>query len=257
MIVNDYYDALSVDYLKFQRQSKNSIMPTGSSKNNGFDTKPLASGQVSLPLVKKILNILYGTLLLNTTILPGRPTRILVVLGSMLTFYYTKHLKPKLWFKNVSCAILMSLSPLTSGVAVTELLENNYFDAWKALGPLIFSLFCGFMGRELIMDITDHSTDKDAGIYTVPVTYGKRVTSRIILFFSIGAASISINPLREVWGAFTLCSLRRLSCALIGSLWLIFRAIQIVNSEGEDERLLCKSIEEAKLHVLFFLASSI
>ena len=109
-----------------------------------------------------------------------------------------------------------------------------------------------------MMDIADHNTDKDAGIYTVPVTLGKQVTTKIILFFSIAAGvSISIIPLREAYGVFTMSALRRLSFALIGSLWLVVRAIQVANSKGEDEKLLNKSIDEGKLNVLFFLASSV
>ena len=264
MLVNDYYD-------------------TRSGVDVSLSNKPLASGDVPLPIAKKVLSIMYGILLMIVATLQGTPTRLLVVMGTMMTFYYTKYLKPKTWWKNIVCAMLMSLAPLTSGYAtlshpfVLGVAQSNdtvidLWMTWKALGPLFCSLFCGFMGREMIMDIKDCEEDKDAGIRTVPVSFGIETTTKIVLMFWIGTGFFSImNPLLDLWSASSSIgagissslivsrgqSLRRLSLALIGSSWLIMRAAQLILTKGYDEKLLMNAIEEAKLNVLFILAASI
>jgi 4-hydroxybenzoate polyprenyltransferase len=323
MIVNDYYDARSgvdvyVDYSKFEKTKQSSSienhpiddnqitsLSTGTSSslstshnnkpvgNANINVNPLASGEVPLPIAKKFLGILYGVLLMTITVLPGIPTRLLAMSGLIMTYLYTLHLKPKTWIKNFTCAIIMALTPLTSGYAtlnhqtITGLVSQNngigLFMTWKVLGPLFCSLFCSFMGREIIMDITDHDSDKNAGICTVPVKYGKRVASKIALSFVFGAGIfISIGPIFELYSklvvslplaagglslsifnlktilkVITTPALWRLSSALVGSLWLGVRAMQIVSSEGKDENLMKKTIEEGKLNILFILASSI
>jgi 4-hydroxybenzoate polyprenyltransferase len=323
MIVNDYYDARSgvdvyVDYSKFKKIKQSSSIEnypiddnqitslstgTGSSlstnhndkpvSNANINVNPLASGEVPLYIAKKFLGILYGVLLMTITVLPGVPTRLLAMSGSIMTYLYTLHLKPKTWLKNFTCAMLMALTPLASGYAtlnhptITGLVSKNsgngLWMTWKALGPLFCSLFCGFMGREIIMDITDYDADKNAGICTIPVKYGKQVASKVALSFVFGAGIfISIGPIIEMYsklvGSLPLATgglslsifnlktmlkviatpaLWRLSSALVGSLWLGVRAIQIVTSEGKDENLMKKTIEEGKLNILFILASSI
>lgn len=264
MLVNDYYDTRSgVD-------------------NSSSSLKPLSSGDVPLPIAKKLLSIMYGSLLLILTTLPGAPTRLLVALGTMMTFYYTKYLKPKTWWKNIVCATLMSLTPLTSGYAtlnhpfVVQLAKTkgrviDIWTSWIALGPLFCSLFCGFMGRELLMDIMDREEDREAGIRTVPVRFGRQAATKIVLLFWIGTGLfISMNPLVDLLSRVKLgnigasflttanaLSIRRLSLALFGGFWLSFRAWQVVKSRGEDKSLIENAIEEAKLNVLLILAASI
>jgi 4-hydroxybenzoate polyprenyltransferase len=306
--------SFSMNHNNHQISSNSSSSSVSVNNDNLLNTKPLASGEVPLQIAKNFLSILYGVLLLTITILPGVSTRLLAIIGSMITFYYTQHIKPKTWLKNISCALLMSLAPLTSGFATlnhptivhdvglaaaasasTSILPSSmsasslplssknsvgFWMAWKALGPLFCSLFCGFMGREMMMDITDRDADKDAGIYTVPVVYGKRIASKIILLFWLGTGVFaSIGPMMEVWsmlcnilkGGFsssmlqfgsivnviTDSAVRRLSFALLGGTWLLVRAIQVVKSEGQDEVLMKKAIEEGKLNVLLILASAI
>ncbi len=297
MLVNDYYDTRSgVDGSPKESSTSSSLSDTTTTNN-----KPLSSGEVPLPIAKKLLSIMYGTLLTIVAILPGTPTRLLVVMGTMLTFYYTKYLKPRTWWKNIVCAILMSLAPVTSGLAtlshpfVTDAVvkmsssslfttANLWTSSWKALGPLTCSLFCGFMGREMIMDITDCSEDRDAGIRTIPVRFGIETATKIVLLFWLCAGLfISTPPLMDLWsslsqqlvrggggggmkmgaaGLYTIIStnavsLRRSSFALVGGGWLAIRAIQLVSTKGKDESVMTNAIEEAKLNVLFILAASI
>lgn len=304
MIVNDYYDARSgVDYLKFVRNKRSPFEPRQNSESSegtsspssdsssrhkkNVDTnslKPLATGEVPLPVAKQFLSILYGALLVSISVLPGTPARLLAMGGSIITFYYTKHIKPKTWMKNVSCALLMSLAPLTSGYAtlshpfVTKATMTNEIDfwmAWRGLGPLFCSLYCGFMGREMIMDMTDYDADKIAGINTVPVVHGKRMASKIIfLLWLASGIFISFGPAIELYSQFAMGSfsvintsnllsimtfpaVQKLSFALLGSTWLVIRATQLVMTEGRHEALLEKAIEETKLSLLFILASSV
>ena len=298
MIVNDYYDSRSgVDYMKAIKNKRSPFQEKKSSNdekiitktnhnndNNVVSTtssntsmKPLATGEVSLQTAKQFLSLLYGTLLITINTLPGIPTRLLAMGGSILTFYYTKHIKPKTWMKNVSCSILMSLAPLTSGYAtvchpfVQESVRTigssdiDFWMIWKGLGPLFCSLFFGFMGREIIMDITDYEADKSAGINTVPVVNGKRMASKVVMLQWLASGMfISISPIMEIYsklkcvGSFpTFHLIRKLSLALTGSAWIITRGIQIFLKEGNDNKLLERAIEETKLSMLLLLASCV
>lgn len=287
MIINDYYDARSgVDYLKFvknkrspfeQQQDNNNENTTATiSRSKNSVVKPLANGQVPLNLAKQFLSILYGILLVTISILPGSPTRLLAIGGSILTFYYTKHIKPKTWMKNVSCAILMSLTPLTSGYATlchpfiktTSIMKNDvsFHMAWRGLCPLFCSLFCGFMGREIVMDCTDFDADMNAGIKTVPVVHGKRMACKVVMLMWLASGMfMTIGPIMDFysivhkgsWSIVTIPIISKLIMALIGSALIAFRGIKLVLTEGRDEQMLENAIEETKLSMLFLLASSI
>jgi 4-hydroxybenzoate polyprenyltransferase len=279
MIVNDYYDARSgVDYLKFVKKKRSPFeqqqnQQQDKSKNNVM--KPLANGQVPMNVAKQFLSILYGILLVTISILPGSPTRLLAMGGSILTFYYTKHIKPKTWMKNVSCAILMSLTPLTSGYATlchpfikTLPMKNKlgFYMAWRGLSPLFCSLFCGFMGREIVMDCTDYDADKNAGINTVPVVHGKSMACKVVMLMWLASGMfMTIGPIMDFysiiltrsWSIATIPIISKLIMALIGSALIAFRGIQLVLTEGRDEQMLENAIEETKLSMIFLLASSI
>jgi len=310
MIVNDYYDAKSgVDYLKaikpkpspFQNALKedNTLKEsiedeistsTTTAISTSIDSidKPLATGEVPLFIAKIFLNILYAILSVNVSFLPGVITRLSAIAGTMLTYYYTQHLKPKTWLKNISCATLMALAPLISGFATLQFhaaasrmtsligahsIREDALFIWRTFGCLFSALFCGFMGRELVMDITDCDADKNAGIITIPVRYGKRATTKIVFSFWAGTGFFtSIGPMKQMISQkfslstlrtmglanmFKIPDVRRLILAMVGSIWLISRATQIFMTEGTDDILLRKAIEEAKINVLFVLASCI
>ena len=76
MLVNDYYD-----------------FKLGNDAN-----KPLKALQkVPLAVCKKALYYLYAMALLTVNFLPGVPARFAVTGGLILTFLYTKHVKPRTW----------------------------------------------------------------------------------------------------------------------------------------------------------------
>jgi 4-hydroxybenzoate polyprenyltransferase len=284
MVVNDYYDArLGVDTFRI---SKNKSLPS-------MQPKPLALGEVSFDAVKQFLYYLYSFLLLSSSLIPGIPTRLSVVAATILTFVYTKHLKPHTWIKNISCAMLMALSPFTSGAATLYTLasDQRYQNVIRSVslssfpsilsilltsvGPLVLTLFCGFMSREIVMDISDYESDKASYIMTIPVKYGRRMAIRVAFGFLI-AMSISAC-FYPVWRLFHIDWTTALSPALglpkvisiigrspdvwnacfsiLGSAWMMIRLQQVLRTEGEDRRVLDRFIEEGKGAIFFILAS--
>jgi hypothetical protein len=76
MLVNDYYDF---------------------KLGNDANKPSKALQRVPLAVCKKALYYLYAVALLTVTFLPGAPARFAVTGGLMLTFLYTKHVKPRTW----------------------------------------------------------------------------------------------------------------------------------------------------------------
>jgi 4-hydroxybenzoate polyprenyltransferase len=254
MVVNDYYDAKS-----------------------GLDSAKPNKAVAPLPVVKRFLGLLYAPLLLCTAVCPGIPARVSVLGGIMLTFLYTQHLKPITWIKTVTCALLIALSPLTSGVAALALQQqqqqqqqqhllptNTYGTSLIALCQLGAMLFFGFLGREILMDINDVVDDRLHRIKTVPVRYGRQFASRIALLstcimgilclLSVATTTLTSIPqqlLQQQHGR------RQLAFALIGTVAQIGRAYQVARTGGTVPGLVDKAVEEGKLTVLFLLASYI
>ena len=181
MVVNDYYDT------KLGRD---------------VDTaKPLVNGSIPMHLVPRYLSYLYGAALISVAFLPGVPARLSVVLALILTYLYTKHLKPITWGKNVVCAALIAFSPFTSGSAAlfrTVSQGDHQLALSEVLGVsslwrLVSVLFVGFVGREMTMDCNDVETDRFVGVWTVPARYGRKFASRICLLFSIVVTMLTVS----------------------------------------------------------------
>ena len=169
MLVNDYYDyKLGHDSLKIN--------------------KPLVSNKVPLKVAKRFTSYLYAAALFTVTVIPGVPSRMAVVSGLMLTFWYTQHLKPRTWLKNVVCASLIALSPLASGGSALTVLSSRIPDAaartsgmlFKGYGPIlrVFGMmFFAIVGREMTMDINDVNDDKVHGVRTVSPSLSATTTN--------------------------------------------------------------------------------
>lgn len=269
MVVNDYYDARSgVDALNLLIQKE---------KDEPYiSDKPFASGEVSMIVGKRFLSYLYAILLCCVTVVPGIPARLSIVVGGMLTFWYTQHLKPRTWLKNVSCASLVALSPFTSGCAALSIvLEQSSVGPISAfalinpslssLGRFILALFAGIMSREIIMDICDYEGDKAGNIRTIPVKYGKRFASRLSLFFAstlgilcAGVSALNLSSKKSALMLIKTAATRRFVLAAMGSFMIIRRAAMVAFSEGEDLELIKKVVNEQKtLSFLLVLASFI
>ncbi|KAI2511932.1 UbiA prenyltransferase family [Fragilaria crotonensis] len=245
MVVNDYYDAKS-----------------------GLDSAKPNKAMAPLPVVKRFLGFLYAPLLLCTAVCPGIPARLSVLGGTMLTFLYTQHLKPITWIKTVTCALLIALSPLTSGVAALALQQqlglepniHNYGSSLTSLFRLGAMLFFGFLGREILMDINDVVDDRLHRIKTVPVRYGRQFASRIALVSTCIMGLLCLLPLITSSSSFLLLQhhrRRQVALGLLGTVAQIRRAYQVAHSGGTAPELVDKAVEEGKLTVLFLLASYI
>ena len=229
MLVNDYYDAKSgVDAKK--------------------PNKPLVDGEVPMEVAKRFITGLYACLMVLVAVIPGIPARLTVVFAGMMTFWYTKHLKPITWLKNGVCALLVALSPFASAAAASQLISGEQWGILKAtkLWRLAAMLFFGFLGREMVMDCNDVKDDKLHEVLTVPVVYGRRFASA----FSLGC--ILVMGLLSVAGA---NSIRQISLAASGGLILLFRHWQVFRTDGSDPDVVHQSIEEGKSTILLLLAS--
>lgn len=243
--------------------------------------KPLVKGTVTTAVVKRFLYYLYAALLLCLPFVPGVSARLMVVVGVMLTFLYTRHLKPITLLKNIVCATLIALSPATSGAAAFHLVSshnnNNKFSSFlpllrvPALWRLIGMNFFGFVGREIQMDINDMADDFVHNVRTVPVVYGRMFAAKAALLCTVAMAGMAMMvPILQIRLAVVGSSLtwtavlstlrashatRKLILASIGSLAMMRRAWQVYKTEGEDREIVNCAIEEGKLYIMFLLAS--
>lgn len=241
MLVNDYYDyKLGVDANKL--------------------FKPLNTpSRLPLVVAKRFLSYLYAAALVCVTMVPGAPARMAVVMGLMLTFWYTQHLKPRTWLKNAVCASLIALSPLTSGVAAMSL-TGTASTGWLPLLRVVCMLFVGILGREMTMDINDVQDDSNHGVRTVPVVYGRKFASTVALACSMGVTALALlGPLEQSLGG-KLSSwrsplVRRWLLAILGGTAQLRRGWQVFQSEGQDPEIVSRAVEEGLLTVVVLLAS--
>jgi 4-hydroxybenzoate polyprenyltransferase len=251
MVVNDYYDCkLGRDEEKLHKS------PSG---------QLLLRGDVPLRVARRFLNYLYAMSLLVLVVVPGIPTRLSVAVGLMLTYYYTQKLKPVCWVKNIVCACLIALSPLTSGTAAVHLITTGRQAFAQSLSipslwRLVSVLFFGVLGREVAMDCNDCASDERSGIRTVPVVHGRRyaasvalVSNAVVAFFAVGGPLLQILRGRVPLS----CTVRRLALASIGSAMMLRRSYQVLRSECSDEAIVNRAVNEGLLTVIFFLASFI
>ena len=262
MLVNDYYDT------KLGRD-KNKI------------NSPLVTGELTLSIVRAFLNYLYAAALLCVAFVPGVPARISVVVALMLTYWYTQHLKPLTWIKNVMCATLIALSPFTSGSAALKVASEVGAGPWggmrvlmvSSLWRLVAMLFFGVTGREIMMDIVDQNDDSSNRVRTIPVKYGRNFASVVAMVcYLLGSLWVVAGPLSELFTrlaaeTLTLSTLkavlktnangisRRLLFATIGTFMLARRGIQVFQTKGENITTLNRTIDEAQLAMVICLVS--
>lgn len=276
MITNDYYDARNgVD-------SAASMNSSGSSENEHYH--PLAKGEVPFSVAKMFDSYLYAILLLTSAFVPSTISRLMVIGGAITTYLYTLYLKPRTWVKNLSCAALVAMSPVTSGLAAWHVLCNGgiggagvdkklqFHLIFKSpLSFLVVALFAGIMSREILMDITDFEGDAQAGIETIPVRYGKSVAARVALGCSCVSAvsACGSSIMRIVEGGASLRYLitippqsfltdfkcQSMLLAVAGSGSLLWRTINVWKTKGKDDNLCEKAIRESLISVLLVLAS--
>lgn len=245
MVINDYYDAkLGRDQQALDQ-----------------DGELLLGTQVSLPTARRFLMILYGLCLLLSTSLPGVATRLSVVISLMLTYLYTKYLKPRTWIKNLSCASIIAFAPLASGLAtlnlkwmvVTTTRSALYVPTlWRLFGALFFGLFA----REVYMDCNDMEADSASSVRTIPVVYGKVFALRVAALGHVGLGALALAPhlvaLQSKSNQFVV--LRRLVLASACVLGQLVRSAQTLLHPNNKE-LVQKTVDGGLVMVVFLLAS--
>tara|TARA_Y100000748_G_scaffold292357_1_gene280775 strand:+ start:42961 stop:43857 length:897 start_codon:yes stop_codon:yes gene_type:complete len=107
--------------------------------------------------------------------------KMALYLGLFATIIYTNVLKPITWIKNISVAGIIASSPIVGALSVTEVLISNN-DAIHVINTanqallikMSAMIFFIFFFKEILMDVQDYEDDKNSGIVTVPVKYGKK-----------------------------------------------------------------------------------
>jgi 4-hydroxybenzoate polyprenyltransferase len=231
MLVNDYYDLRS-----------------------GVDSHKVGTPKASPRVMKRVLGLLYAPLLLMTAVVPGISARLIVLSSAMLTFLYTEHLKPLTWVKTITCAFVIAMSPLTSGLAALSLdiSESRYtsrnLGIMNSLFRLVSLLFCGFFGREILMDMNDIPQDQRHGIQTVPVRYGVQYSTHVVLLATLLMSFICLQGTK---------SRLQLILGFTGCILQIIRSLQVFWSNGKSSDDINTAVEEGKLTMLLILASFI
>jgi 4-hydroxybenzoate polyprenyltransferase len=99
-------------------------------------------------------------------------------------FIYSPILKYITFIKNITCALIVSMSSVFVGLATNSIFNTNNIGLL-----LIFSklLFFGSFYNEVLLDIHDYDGDKKNNIETIPIIYGKKNTLKLleIALFSI------------------------------------------------------------------------
>lgn len=248
MVINDYYDA------KLGRDQK----------KVGEDGTILLGSAVSLSVARRFLMLLYGLCLLISTSLPGVTTRLAVVSSLMLTYLYTKYLKPRTWIKNISCASIIAFSPLASGLATLNLnwlvvttTRSALFvpPLWRLFG----ALFCGLFAREIYMDCNDMEADAASNVSTIPVVYGKPFALRVAALGNLGMSILAVAPhmlacCSTTAAATSWASIRRLVLSCVVPVNQLRRSAQAIGQKGNRE-LVRKTVDEGLITVVFLLAS--
>ena len=173
----------------------------GNAINDYFDYKidainrpkrPIPSGRIKVKIAGIYSFLLFvAAIIIGFAIgfLPG----IIVLFSSLLMIYYAHTLKSKCLIGNLSISFLTGLSFVLGGVVVNEVLISIY------LGLFAFLMT---MAREIVKDMEDMGGDKIEGATTLPIVYGKRVSSILAGFFMI-LASIG-SPILYFLGIFNI-----------------------------------------------------
>ena len=132
--------------------------------------RPLVAQRISPTAVKRMLKWAYAVHIGLLCLVSSAPLRLYVYANTMLTYAYTKHIKPVTFLKNAICASVVAMAVGFGAVASAGAFTVGMAAAW----PYMLTLFCGFCHRELLMDIGDTVSDAAAGVRTLPVLLGRR-----------------------------------------------------------------------------------
>ena len=226
----------------------------GNAINDYFDHKidainrperPIPSGRISLKIAGIYSLLLFAVAIIIgfvIGILPG----IIVFLSSLLMVYYAYSLKTKCLIGNLSISFLTGLSFVLGGVVVNEITISIY---------LGFFAFLMTMAREIVKDMEDMEGDKMEGASTLPIVYGKSVSSKIAAFFMILASLAS--PVLYFLGIFNILYLLVLAVAIV--VFLRSSVMILKDQSTQNTKKISKQIKigMAVTFLAFFVGSPI
>uniref|UniRef100_A0A7S4RZD2 Uncharacterized protein n=1 Tax=Alexandrium monilatum TaxID=311494 RepID=A0A7S4RZD2_9DINO len=161
-VVNDYFDFLST---------------TDSEESQG--SRPLVKGDISPSEVKRALKWIYFVILVCICLVDTAALRIYVLVNAVLTYIYTKSLKPRgfIW-KNGCVSLIIAMAIGLGAVAVQGGAAGALTSGLSTVLPAMVATFFGIFAREVIMDVGDVEGDRAAGIRTLPVVAGPATALR-------------------------------------------------------------------------------
>jgi len=161
-IVNDYFDFLA-----------------STDSEDSQASRPLVAKEISPAEVKRTLKWFYFIVLLCICLVETRALRIYVLVNAVLTYIYTKSLKPRgfIW-KNGCVSLIIALAIGLGAVAVQQEATGALVQGVGAVLPAMAMTFCGIFAREIIMDVSDVEGDRATGIKTLAVVAGPKAALR-------------------------------------------------------------------------------
>lgn len=201
----------------------------GNAINDYFDYKidainkpdrPIPSGRISLKRARyySLALALFSNIL--AIIFLGILPELVVLLSTLLMFYYAHTLKKKLLIGNFAISFLTGLSFVFGGIVV---------------GATIPSIFLGFYAflttvmREIVKDMEDVKGDKMEGANTMPIAYGMKSSSILAASFMIFASLTS--PILYFRGILTVWYLPLLFIAI---LIFLYSAVSILRDRSVE-----------------------
>jgi geranylgeranylglycerol-phosphate geranylgeranyltransferase len=147
-------------------------------------SRPLVAGDVTKKEATLFATLLIGIIHFLNINYMSLSTQMFTNLALLMVLVYTPIIKQILLFKNVSCATLVAFSLYYTGnIVASDGLENQFL-----LNTATKLIFWGSLQNEILLDIADREGDKENGILTIPVVFGKQVAfmvSKYIVYFNI------------------------------------------------------------------------
>jgi 4-hydroxybenzoate polyprenyltransferase len=200
MILNDLFD-ISVDKIN----------------NPG---RPLVTGEITKrEAIISSLCLFLSSEILNMRYIP-RDLQYITHYANVIITLYTPLLKRLALIKNITCAGLVSFSVWFSGLLINKNTKNT-----ELLSMASLFLFLGSLYNEILLDIRDYEGDKQNGIITIPILYGK--TNAWKLAFCI----LSLNLFSNSVILYKLYSIRESIFFLLICSQLFIKLRQIKNTD--------------------------
>ncbi len=166
--------------------------------------RPIPSGRISLENAKYYALTLAFLGNILAFLFLGLLPELIVLISTLLMFYYAHTLKKKLLIGNFLISFLTGLSFVFGGIVVGATIPSIY---------LGFYAFLTSMMREIVKDMEDVKGDRLEGAHTLPIAYGMKTSSFLAASFMIFASITS--PILYFMGILTIWFLPILFVAII------------------------------------------